>query len=95
MSNYWNLHCKTCGAYSETDINHGENILRDVARLAHECRAIVEANSEWLSVNVEGYGTELAWFAAQHADHEMELSDEYGNFEPGVLPEKVEEDEKQ
>lgn len=83
MSNYWSMHCKTCNKYSESDFNHGEAILRGIAKASQHCQAALEADdSGYLEISVMGHGSELISFCANHDGHELELADEYGRFEP-------------
>jgi hypothetical protein len=83
------MHCKKCDEYSESDFNHGESILRGIAKAAPHCRAAQEADSSgYLEISVLGGGSELISFCNDHEGHELELADEYGRFEPLEKPRK-------
>lgn len=84
MSREWWYHCKTDNCHSETEINHGEEILRSVFRAAPHINAAFEADTYGcLEINiVGGYGHEVFHFLKEHAGHEIELVSEYGETEP-------------
>ncbi len=83
MSNYWDLHCKTCDAHSETDINHGDRQLRGIVKIfPHIKKALeIDEDEEYIRIGIAGgYSTELFSFLQAH--------DEYGRFEPIEASEK-------
>jgi len=56
MSTYWGLRCKTCDECSEQDINHGEEILRGLAKATPHIKAALDADkSGYLEFSIMGY----------------------------------------
>jgi hypothetical protein len=92
MSNYWRMHCKSRGHYSESDFNHGEEILRSMVKVFPHIKAAQDADeSGYLEFNVMAHGSELFSFLREHEGHELDLADEYGRFEPIIEPTTNEE----
>ncbi len=86
MSNYWSMHCKTCNVESDTNINHGDHILRGMAKAYPHLKAAQQADeSGYLEFHVMSYGAELFSFLQEHDGHEIDLVDECGKFEPIII----------
>ena len=84
MSEYWGLHCKTCGISTDHDINHGEEKLRGLVRATQHIKAALDADkSGYLEFRVMGYDwSNITDFAVYtHAGHELELESETGRKE--------------
>lgn len=95
MSTYWGFHCKTCpqtemeheddfrSAYSEHWMNHGEHVLRAIARLTPHFVAIQEGDDTgYIEMSVMAYGYAPISWVIEHAGHDIELHNEYGKTEP-------------
>lgn len=91
MSNYCSYHCKTCGAFTVSDINHGDHILRDVAKAAPYIKAALEAEREYLDINISAHSGDFIPFLVEHYGHELEIHGEYGPPEPIVFEKKRED----
>lgn len=89
MSNYWSIHCKTCNAYSDTDINRGEARLRGIVKIFPHIKKALELDEDEQHIQISvsgGYSTELFSFLRAHDGHEIDLADEYGKFERVEVP---------
>lgn len=85
MSTYWGLHCKTCNVLSGHDLNHGEEIIRGLVRATPHIKAALDADkSGYLEFSIMGHGySDIMQFAVwDHAGHDLELNNEYGENEP-------------
>lgn len=74
-----------CDVTSSFEINHGQNILRDIYRIRKHIIAIEEADVMGVAVQVYGYPctySDLIDFFKEHNDHEMDLLGENGEIEP-------------
>ena len=83
MSTYYGYHCKTDNETSDCWMNHGEQVLSDLARLAPLFRAINEGDSlGYIEIRVMGHGWDPIIWLEKHAQHDIELHNEYGETEP-------------
>lgn len=82
MSNYYKYYCKTCNVPSQSDVNHGHDMLCSVALLAQQLKALDESDKEgYLDIAISNHGREFIRFLIVHCDHELEIHDEFGKEE--------------
>jgi hypothetical protein len=82
MSLYWHLRCDDCGADAETELNHGDEVLRAVVRVARHVAPVGESGRYHLDLHVQGYGGEPYAFAVEHMGHRLALASDVGHHEP-------------
>ena len=80
MSEYWGLHCKTCDSETGHGLNHGDY---DLSLLANHRYAVKEIATLGCLIRVEvsGFNEVVPWLC-EHADHDIELSNEYRERKP-------------
>lgn len=85
MSTYWHLRCADCGHdCDEPRINHGENVLRDMATVGQWMTML--DSEQHIDYEITLWGNHVPmWFFRQHHGHRLELRSEYGKTEPLVI----------
>lgn len=81
MSTYWRLRCADCGdECDEPSINHGENILRDIATIGR-WMTMLDGEQE-IDYEITLWGRYVPmWFFRRHHGHRLDLRSEYGRTE--------------
>lgn len=82
MSEYWNLRCFDCGAYTDLNLNHGEEIVVKMMACRVEAEALAISAQRrfgpdgmtWESVRLPQW----VRFFGDHAGHHVGGSSEYG-----------------
>ncbi len=86
MSTYWGYRCTKDGATSDEWFNHGEHILRSLAKSWPLIKQLKEQDKTGyidVSVMAHDYHAHEIWeFLYEHHEHGIELHNEYGNTEP-------------
>ncbi len=86
MSKDWGYRCCQDGEVSETWFNHGEHILRSIARCWPHIRQVLETDDTGyieIDIMAHSYESSEIWhFLWQHYEHGIELRNEYGGTEP-------------
>lgn len=81
MSERWWYYCADCDRDSGAfNINHGQNVLRDVARHWSALRDIYR-NAGWLDITVLGHGSGGLNWLDEHDGHRVLLQSEFGKRE--------------
>jgi hypothetical protein len=83
VSKSWGYQCRTCDERSGSIYNHGQNILRGLAKAAPHIKAAFEADdSGYLEISALSDNGNAIFFLREHGGHDLELFSEYGDIEP-------------
>lgn len=86
MSHEWGYICKRDGAILEPNFNHGERMLSVLVSLCPLIKQLKEADTTGIidmSLRGHSWHSEEIWiYLTEHAEHGLELIDEYGKIEP-------------
>ena len=79
MSCHVSIRCYTCKVTGDHSINHGDEKLLALIKLAAPLKALAQTDVEGiLDVRLEYESSEPVDFVVKHAGHDMRLCDEYG-----------------
>lgn len=82
MSTNWGYQCRTCDTRSGSIFNHGQDILRSLAKTALHIKAALNVDaSGYLEISILNDHVGAVSFLCEHADHDLELISEYGDIE--------------
>lgn len=82
MSTNWGYQCRTCDVRSGSIYNHGQDVLRGLAKAAPHIKAALEADeSGYLEISALCDNGNAIFFLREHAGHDLELLSEYGDIE--------------
>lgn len=83
MSTYYGLHCKPCNSFSGCGTNYATDQLKALSALSYDIKELYNKDITG-ALNIT---TEFSWhehnknlidWLVEHASHEMEIYDEYG-----------------
>lgn len=98
MGTEWGLRCKQCDSDTGAELNRGQMVLSDLARMSPLIKQIRQMDSTgYVEMSLLGgwYGNKVFIFdwLTEHAGHEMELLNEYGDIRPLEPPQQEVADE--